>query len=247
MHKILIRFHPNMEQLNNSFSPSAFKPGLVIKDWEKKFHNSIQICSFSPLKKEIFYLTHDKNYVDGIFSGTIKNGFGFKDSNFSSTFLYTTASLYEAAQDALKYGIGVSPTSGFHHARFDKSEGFCTFNGLIVTANLLQKNNLAKTIGILDFDMHYGNGTDELIKKLHMVNIVHYTAGAKYDLHNSFIELFKPVIKKIYNKFFTTSNNNTPIPKLRQKILKDKGQAFILELPKILEKFKNIRQGQINI
>lgn len=30
--------------------------------------------------------------------------------------------------------ISCSPSSGFHHAHYDRNHGFCTFNGLIVAA-----------------------------------------------------------------------------------------------------------------
>lgn len=237
--KFNVYYCPSMQKANNSFSPSASKPTLVIEDWKKHFGDSLNINDVIPFSKEDLSLAHDPKYVTGIFNGTIQNGFGLKDSDFSSTFLYGNASLYQAALDALHNQVAISPTSGFHHAGYNKAEGFCTFNGLIISAIKLHREGKAKKIGILDCDMHYGNGTEELIK-FHKLNYIHhYTAGKFYDLHYPALDFLKPTIKKFYNKLFTQSSVVTPQPKLRQKLLKGKGEKFINELPSLLQGFKN--------
>ena len=49
-----------------------------------------------------------------------------------------------------------------HHARPHTAMGFCLFNNAAVAANyLLEKGNL-KRILIVDFDVHHGNGTQEI-------------------------------------------------------------------------------------
>jgi acetoin utilization deacetylase AcuC-like enzyme len=71
--------------------------------------------------------------------------------------------------------------SGFHHAGHRRAMGYCTFNGLIVTAYALRDMGLAKSVGILDFDMHYGNGTEELINRSKATDWIHHiTAGETY-------------------------------------------------------------------
>jgi acetoin utilization deacetylase AcuC-like enzyme len=241
MNTINVFFKPQMQKENKSFSPSASKPALVVQDWKALFNEKISIVSFDKFNQKDFYHIHDKNYVDGIFNGNINNGFGIKDADFSSTFLETNASLYYASLDALNNQIAISPTSGFHHARYDRSEGFCTFNGLVLTALRLKNEGKAQKIGILDFDMHYGNGTDEIIKKLNLDFIVHYTAGKQYDLYYPSLNFLKPVIKLCYNSFFTASKSQKEIKKpiLRQKLLQNKGDKFINTIPKILEAFKD--------
>jgi acetoin utilization deacetylase AcuC-like enzyme len=232
--KIKILYDEKMVKENGGFSPSSYKGKEVVNDWLKLFDEKIEIVSFNSLKKEDFYLIHDKNYVDDIFSGKIKNGFGQKRADFEDVFCLTNSSLYEASKIALKEKVAVSPSSGFHHARYDKAEGFCTFNGLILTSVKLKEERLVNKVGILDFDMHYGNGTDEIIKKLKIDYIHHYTAGKKYDLNFKFLEVFKSLIKYFYNQRGVNKK-----PKLRQKLLKGKGKLFINEINKILEGFKD--------
>lgn len=86
-----------------------------------------------------------------------------------------------AARAAISNGqVAIAPCSGFHHAQYSRGEGYCTFNGLMVTALVLQKEGVADRVGILDFDLHYGNGTDQIIDYLHVDLIKHYSAGEEY-------------------------------------------------------------------
>jgi acetoin utilization deacetylase AcuC-like enzyme len=65
--------------------------------------------------------------------------------------------------------------SGFHHACADHGEGFCTFNGLVVTADALLANGEANRIAVLDMDLHYGNGTAQLAaSRRHMFSVSIY-------------------------------------------------------------------------
>jgi len=60
----------------------------------------------------------------------------------------------------------VSPTSGFHHAYFNSGGGYCTFNGLMVAAMYLIDTYEYLTVGILDLDQHWGDGTEDIMSTL---------------------------------------------------------------------------------
>ena len=49
-----------------------------------------------------------------------------------------------------------------HHAETTRVNGFCFINNIAVTARYLQKNFKIKKVGIIDFDVHHGNGTQEI-------------------------------------------------------------------------------------
>ncbi len=49
-----------------------------------------------------------------------------------------------------------------HHAEYDKAMGFCIFNNVAVGANYLIKKYNYKKIAIIDFDVHHGNGTQNI-------------------------------------------------------------------------------------
>jgi acetoin utilization deacetylase AcuC-like enzyme len=79
----------------------------------------------------------------------------------------------------------MSPTSGFHHARYYNGGAFCTFNGLAVTVQLLKKNHNVKNIGIVDFDAHWGDGTEDIIEKLKIKDITHLSHGKIFGYRDS--------------------------------------------------------------
>ena len=52
-----------------------------------------------------------------------------------------------------------------HHASADSSWGFCYFNNMAVAIEHLKREGLIYTAYILDFDMHYGDGTVSILKE----------------------------------------------------------------------------------
>lgn len=170
------------------FSPSAGKPKLVLADWlsHPEIAQYIQIESFDPASDEILCGAHDPLYVKDVMSGKIANGFGTTSRAIAKSLRYTLGSVVAAATHVLTapHGQGlqvaVSPTSGFHHAGYDFGGGFCTFNGLLAAAVHVHALGLANRILILDMDQHYGNGTDNIIKKLGIDYVDHITASRSY-------------------------------------------------------------------
>lgn len=49
-----------------------------------------------------------------------------------------------------------------HHAEVDKAMGFCYFNNVAIGARYLQKEYGIERVGIIDFDVHHGNGTQHI-------------------------------------------------------------------------------------
>ena len=51
-----------------------------------------------------------------------------------------------------------------HHAEIDKAMGFCYFNNVAIAARYIQNQWKIKRIGIVDFDVHHGNGTQHIFE-----------------------------------------------------------------------------------
>jgi len=52
-----------------------------------------------------------------------------------------------------------------HHAERDKAMGFCYFNNVAIAARYLQMEWGIRKIGIIDFDVHHGNGTQHIFEQ----------------------------------------------------------------------------------
>jgi acetoin utilization deacetylase AcuC-like enzyme len=163
---------------NPSMSPSAGKPALVVADWEAA-GIPIEIRGFEPLSEAEIALAHDPAYVRAVLACERPNGFGNALREIADTLPWTTGSMAAAAAHAVEIGgFAVSPTSGFHHAVYNEGMAFCTFNGLVIAAELLRLRGLAGRIGILDLDMHYGNGSADILKQLGVEAATpHYSFG----------------------------------------------------------------------
>src|SRR5665811_1542470 len=50
-----------------------------------------------------------------------------------------------------------------HHAGRDKAMGFCFFNNVAIAAKYALERHGLKRVAIVDFDVHHGNGTEEVV------------------------------------------------------------------------------------
>ena len=182
-----------------SFSPSAGKPSLLIQSWVDQAL-PITLMPVTPVSREQLSLAHDRGYVDAVLELRKNNGFGERSQGVADSLPWTTGSLLSAARHVLEtQSVAVSPTSGFHHARYRHAFGFCTFNGLMVTARVLLEEKRVSKIGILDCDYHFGDGTAEIIRQLGLEDaVVHVTSGAGYTCES---ERFFPDLERALQKF----------------------------------------------
>lgn len=175
-------YTPKMVADAESFSPSAKKPALVVDAWQEA-GLPMRIHEPAPATQADFELAHDADYVRGVLAGERANGFGNRLPAVAASLPYTTGAMVDAARLACQSGgVTCAPVSGFHHAGYAHGGGFCTFNGLVVAARKILQEKLAYRIMILDCDMHYGDGTDDIIDTLGIdsTQIVHHTFGERF-------------------------------------------------------------------
>ena len=61
-----------------------------------------------------------------------------------------------------------------HHAEASKAMGFCFFNNVAIAANYALERHRLKRVAIVDFDVHHGNGTEDIVggdKRILMVGL----------------------------------------------------------------------------
>lgn len=180
LNRIPVFYTPLMVADADSFSPSAAKPAAVVESW-LKLDIPLGIIAPKPVTAEDLARAHLPAYVDAVLSCRVANGFGNRMESVAKSLPYTNGAMLAAAREARRNGrVAVAPCSGFHHAGYSHGAGFCTFNGLMVTAMALHESGEARRVGILDFDQHYGDGTDHIIDRLRVDWINHFSAGRHY-------------------------------------------------------------------
>lgn len=168
-----VYYSPKQVSCPDSSSPSPRKPALVVADWTER-GLPIRIVDPVPTSREQIALAHSPEYVEGILSCELMNGFRGRQRDVADSLPWTCGSLLSGAHGALSNGlVACSPSSGFHHAGYEAGYGYCTFNGLMVTALTLKAEGKVRRVGILDCDQHYGDGTTEIMATLNVDWIRH--------------------------------------------------------------------------
>jgi acetoin utilization deacetylase AcuC-like enzyme len=126
----------------------------------------VQIEAALPIAVEDLRRVHSEAYVDAVRTGEPRalaesQKFPWSPALWPSVLL-TNGAVVAAASRALEQHIAAAIASGFHHAHADHGEGFCTFNGLVVAAEVLRAAGRLRRVAVLDLDLHYGNGTASL-------------------------------------------------------------------------------------
>jgi acetoin utilization deacetylase AcuC-like enzyme len=126
-----------------------------------------------PTKFDLKYLqlAHDKDYLKNINDSFPKEGVNFIDGDtiLSPGSKEATKDAVGSIIAAIDGVINKSFRNAFcavrppgHHAEKQKAMGFCVYNNVAVGAYyLLEKYNLSK-VAIIDFDVHHGNGTQNI-------------------------------------------------------------------------------------
>ncbi len=115
--------------------------------------------------------THNSLYIDEVKKAFPNKGQFFLDGDTvispgSKEASYNAVSSIISAIDSVKNKklknafCAVRPPG--HHAEYDKAMGFCIFNNVAVGANYLIEKYKLKRVAIIDFDVHHGNGTQNI-------------------------------------------------------------------------------------
>jgi len=139
------------------------------------FKDSLIWPKFNPASLEQLQLIHSKNYIKKVEHETSLL------TNNSTTYLSTGDTVISKQSDhvaRLAVGAGIKGvdmimskeiSSAFalvrppgHHATATRGMGFCIYNNVAIVARHLQQQHGLKKILIVDFDVHHGNGTQDI-------------------------------------------------------------------------------------
>lgn len=115
-------------------------------------------------------LAHDASYLQRVISGTLSEaeqkeiGFPWSEKMVERSRRSVGATI-AACQSAIEEGVAVNLAGGTHHAYRNKGSGFCVFNDAAIAARVLMKYPISpRRIGILDLDVHQGDGTAAILQ-----------------------------------------------------------------------------------
>jgi acetoin utilization deacetylase AcuC-like enzyme len=143
----------------------------VIDNFKKLDNKNLIWKKPTNFDQDLLIKTHSLNYINQVQKSFPQNGFDFLDGD-------TVVS--PGSKDATKDAVGsiltaiegvqnkdfknafcaVRPPG--HHAEKEKAMGFCIYNNVAVGANYLIEKYKYNKIAIIDFDVHHGNGTQDI-------------------------------------------------------------------------------------
>ena len=139
---------------------------------ETEFYPQLEFRNASKAKREDILLAHEQAYVDDIYSRSPITGVVQLDPDTSMNPYSLDAALHSAgaAIDAVDNVCSGKFNQAFcatrppgHHAERNKAMGFCIFNNIAIAALYAQNKFNLQRIAIVDFDVHHGNGTEEIV------------------------------------------------------------------------------------
>lgn len=109
---------------------------------------------------------HTCGYVDAVLTG----GVAGEDTLSSPQLLHAARRAAGAAVLGVDLVLAGHSTSAFcsvrppgHHAERDRGAGFCVFNNLAVGVLHALRTHGLERVAVVDFDAHFGNGTDAIL------------------------------------------------------------------------------------
>ena len=144
---------------------------VVIDNFKRLDNKNLIWKKPSTFNQSLLIKTHSSDYINQVNQSFPNDGFAFLDGD-------TVVS--PGSKDATKDAVGsiIAAIDGVqnkefknafcavrppgHHAEKEKAMGFCIYNNVAVGANYLIEKYEYKKIAIIDFDVHHGNGTQNI-------------------------------------------------------------------------------------
>lgn len=152
--------------------PEQIARVTVINENFKKYNNkNILWKKPSLIKDDIIKDTHDTRYINLIKRSFPTKGFssldgdtiispGSKQATFDAASSIITAINGVQNKEFKNAFCNVRPPG--HHSNQNKAAGFCILNNVAIGAKYLLNKYKYKKIAIIDFDVHHGNGTQDI-------------------------------------------------------------------------------------
>ena len=144
---------------------------VIIENFKKFNNKNILWKKPSIILDNVIRDTHDNNYIDLVKNSFPNKGFSSLDGDTiispgSKEAIFDAAGSIISAIDGVENKefknafCNVRPPG--HHCNQNKAAGFCILNNIAIGAKYLLKKYKYNKIAIIDFDVHHGNGTQDI-------------------------------------------------------------------------------------
>ncbi|MDC0954722.1 histone deacetylase family protein [Candidatus Pelagibacter sp.] len=144
---------------------------VVIDNFKKLDNKDLIWKKPSKFDRSLLEITHNSDYINFVEKSFPEKGLSFldgdtivspgsKDATSDAVGSIITAIDGVQNKDFKNAFCAVRPPG--HHAEKNKAMGFCIYNNVAVGANYLINKYKLKKIAIIDFDVHHGNGTQDI-------------------------------------------------------------------------------------
>jgi len=177
------------------------------------------------LTKDQLLLTHTSEYLEklellSLDKKEVRNiGFPVKKTLIERGKSISHGTL-ECAHFAMKFGCAMNIAGGTHHSFADHGEGFCIYNDIAISTNILLKENVVQKILIVDLDVHQGNGTAKIFENDHRVFTFSMHGERNYPTRKEQSDLDIGLPDKAEDDLFLDTLRNT-LPKLIDEVQPD--------------------------
>ena len=144
---------------------------VVIDNFKKLDNKDLIWKKPSKFDRSLLEITHNSDYINFVEKSFPEKGLSFLDGD-----TIVSPGSKDATSDAV--GSIITAIDGVqnknfnnafcavrppgHHAEKNKAMGFCIYNNVAVGANYLIDKYKLKKVAIIDFDVHHGNGTQDI-------------------------------------------------------------------------------------
>jgi acetoin utilization deacetylase AcuC-like enzyme len=143
----------------------------IIDNFKKLDNKNLIWKKPSKFDRSLLEVTHNSDYINFVEKSFPQNGLSFLDGDTivspgSKGATIDAVGSIIAAIDGVQNNefknafCAVRPPG--HHAEKNKAMGFCIYNNVAVGANYLIDKYKLNKVAIIDFDVHHGNGTQDI-------------------------------------------------------------------------------------
>ena len=144
---------------------------VVIDNFKKLDNKNLVWKKPSKFNRSLLEITHNSDYINFVEKSFPEKGLSFLDGDTivspgsKDATLDAVGSIITAIDGVQNKNFNnafcaVRPPG--HHAEKNKAMGFCIYNNVAVGANYLIDKYKLKKVAIIDFDVHHGNGTQDI-------------------------------------------------------------------------------------